>query len=73
MNWSSFTSGLILATCGLMALYLTLPPHEPYWRQCAPAQDGEAVVATSQYPDRTECSYAKKPTGRVIQRKRVTS
>lgn len=73
MNWSSFTSGLVLATCGLLALYLTLPPHEPHWRQCAPAQDGEVLVSSSQYEDRTDCNYAKKLTGRVIQRKKVVS
>lgn len=73
MNWASFTTGLTFGVALLLALYLTLPPHEPHWRQCAPAQDGEVLVSSSQYEDRTDCSYAKKPTGRVTQRKKVVS
>lgn len=73
MNWSSFTTGLTFGVALLLALYLTLPPAEPFWRQCAPAQDGEVLVSSSQYEDHTDCNYAKKPNGRVIQRKKVAS
>lgn len=73
MNWSSFTTGLTFGVVLLLALYLTLPPHEPHWRQCAPSQDGEVLVSSSQYEDHTDCNYAKKLIGRVVQRKRVTS
>lgn len=73
MNWSSFTAGSTFGAALLLSLWLTLPPVQPEWRQCAPSQEGEVLVSTSQYPDHTDCNYAKKPTGRVIQRKKVVS
>lgn len=68
MNWSSFTAGIVIGSCTLMGLYFSLPPAEPFWRQCAPAQAGEALVSTTQQKDSTECNYSKKSTGRVIHR-----
>lgn len=73
MNWSSFTTGAMFGASLLLCLWLSLPPAQKEWRQCAPAQDGEALVSTTQLKDRTDCNYAKKPTGRVIQRKKVVS
>lgn len=73
MNWASFTSGMVLAAGSLLGLYLSLPEVPPVWRQCAPAQDGEALATTTQYSDRTECAYIKRASGRVVQRKRVVS
>lgn len=73
MNWASFTSGMVLAAGSLLGLYLSLPEVPPVWRQCAPSQDGEVLVSTVQHKDRTECNYAKRPTGRMTQRRSITS
>jgi hypothetical protein len=73
MKWSSFSTGVMFASAALIALWLTMPPIPKEWRQCAPAQDGEELVTTAQHKDRTECNYAKKASGRVVQRKRVIS
>lgn len=73
MKWSSFSCGAMFGTTLLLSLWLTLPPVQPEWRQCSPAQDGEALNTTTQYPDRTECAYVKRASGRVVQRKRVVS
>jgi hypothetical protein len=72
-SWSSFSAGALLGTAIWAALWLTMPPVQKEWRQCAPAQDGEALVSTVQLKDRTECNYVKKPTGRTVQRKKVVS
>lgn len=73
MNWSSFSTGAFFAACMCVGVWLTAPAVEPEWRKCAASQDGEELVYSAQHPDRTECYYVKKPTGRVIQRKKVLS
>lgn len=73
MKWTSFSTGVFFASCLLIGLWAAAPQVPPVWRQCAPAQDGEVLVTTSQYKEHTECNYAKKTQGRVIQRKKVVS
>ena len=34
--------------------------NEPVWRLCAPAQDGNELVSTTQWDDHTDCFYQKK-------------
>lgn len=34
--------------------------NEPVWRECAPAQDGNELVSTTQWDDHTDCFYQKR-------------
>ena len=49
------------------AAQTTSPEHT--WRQCAPAQGGQELVSTTQWPDRTDCFYQQQKKGRVPARK----
>ena len=54
---NNILSGIFGGFAVWLALFLTMPVPQKEWRQCAPAQDGFEIVATSQYEDHTECVY----------------
>ena len=46
----------------------------PYkWRQCAPAQGGQELVSTTQWPDRTDCFYAKTSASKRMPHRKETT
>lgn len=69
MKWSSFFTGVVFASAALGALWLTVPPQEPIWRQCPPSNAGEKLVTMVQHEDHTDCFYARNVVGRVVRKR----
>jgi len=72
MNWSSFSAGAVIAMAIWAGLWITLPPQQPTWRQCAPAQDGWRLIGTAQHPDYTDCFYARNVAKGAVTKKKVS-
>ena len=53
------------------AAQTTSPEHT--WRQCAPAQGGQELVSTTQWPDRTDCFYAKTSASKRMPHRKETT
>jgi len=72
MNWSSFSAGVVIAGAVMTGLWITMPPQQPTWRQCAPAQADERLVSATQYTDRTDCFYVRNVAKGAVVKKKVS-